>query len=199
MSGRDYGKLDAPSNPGDDWRVLKIVFTAAGLGFIWWMQYWSMGGPRVRDIINIEKLIGERHFDEAIEALTRKTNETPTVEWPWTMRGEAYRRKGDLDHAFADFDEAIRLKPTSDEAHYNRCLAFRDHAAADARRLRSRLREPRRAARARSGHQLATLPLPSRPDRVVRARSSRRCGRRAGEGRGLGVDRAQHNDGDRPR
>src|ERR1051326_4306705 len=126
MSDGNTRELDTGSDSAQLWKVLKFVFVVAGLGYLWWTQYSFMGGPGVREIIRIEMLVSERHFDEAIEATTRKIQETPTWEWAWTTRGEAYRRKGDLDHAFADFNEAIRLKPTSEDAHYNRCLGFRD-------------------------------------------------------------------------
>src|ERR1700681_3046244 len=88
--------------------VLKIVFVLAGLAVLWWMKYSSMGGPVAREMFRIEVLIGEGHYDQAIEATSRMIKDTPTWEWAHRNRGEAYRRKGDLDRAFADFDEAIR-------------------------------------------------------------------------------------------
>src|SRR5262245_45199711 len=131
MSTSDPRGVDTGMDSAQLWKFLKGAFVVAGLGYLWWMQYSFMGGPGVREIIGIETLITEHHFDEAIEATTRKIKETPAWEWPWTTRGEAYRRKGDLDHAFADLNEAIRPKPTSEDAHYNRCLAFRDKGDLD--------------------------------------------------------------------
>jgi len=39
--------------------------------------------------------------------------------------GVEYRRKGDFDRAVADYNEAIRLKPTYAVAYYNRSFAYR--------------------------------------------------------------------------
>jgi tetratricopeptide (TPR) repeat protein len=126
MSDSNPRELDTGLDSQQLWKVLKVVFVVACLGYLVWTHYSFEGGPEVREMFRIEMLISERHYDKAIEATTRKIKETPTWEWAWTTRGEAYRRKGDLDHAFADFDEAIRLKPESKDARYNRCLAFRD-------------------------------------------------------------------------
>src|SRR6516165_12165496 len=41
-------------------------------------------------------------------------------------RGLAYQRKGDLDRAIADYDEAIRLDPKHAEAYYGRVLTYRN-------------------------------------------------------------------------
>jgi tetratricopeptide (TPR) repeat protein len=129
---------DSGTNPADEasdakqlWTALKVVFGLAGLGLLWLMQYSSMGGPTVREMIRIEMLIGDGHYDQAIEATSRRIEEIPTSVWAHTMRGEAYRRKGDLDHAFADLDEAIRLDPKADDAFYDRCLAFHDKGDID--------------------------------------------------------------------
>jgi lipoprotein NlpI len=131
MSDSGPREVDAGLDSQQLWKVLKVVFVVGGLAYLWWMQYSFEGGPGVRETMRIEMLVSERQYDEAIEATTRKIKETPTWEWAWTTRGEAFRRKGDLEHAFADFDEAIRLKPESADAHYNRCLAFRDKGDLD--------------------------------------------------------------------
>jgi tetratricopeptide (TPR) repeat protein len=67
---------------------------------------------------------------------------------PYNMRGVIWRAKGELDRAFADIDEAIRLDPNGPRAYYNRGLAWRakgdlDRAIADytdAIRLNARYR-----------------------------------------------------------
>ena len=47
------------------------------------------------------------------------------------MRGANWRAKAELDRAFADLDEAIRLDPTYAWAHNNRGLAWRDKGEFD--------------------------------------------------------------------
>jgi lipoprotein NlpI len=48
----------------------------------------------------------------------------PKLVFAYVDRGNAYRAKGDNDHAIADFSEAIRLDPKSADAYYNRGLAY---------------------------------------------------------------------------
>jgi tetratricopeptide (TPR) repeat protein len=38
-------------------------------------------------------------------------------------RGNTYKAKGDLDHAIADFSQAIRINPRSAVAYFNRGIA----------------------------------------------------------------------------
>lgn len=47
------------------------------------------------------------------------------------MRGTNWRAKGELDRAFADLDEAIRLDPNYSIAYYNRGLVWRDKGDLD--------------------------------------------------------------------
>jgi tetratricopeptide (TPR) repeat protein len=131
MSDSDMQPDDQALNDKQLWKALKVVFVLASLALLWLMRYSSMGGPTVREMWRIEMLIGDGHYDEAIEATSRRIEEIPTSEWAHTLRGEAYRRKGDLGHAFADLDEAIRLDPKSDDAYYDRCLAFHDKGDID--------------------------------------------------------------------
>jgi formylglycine-generating enzyme required for sulfatase activity/Tfp pilus assembly protein PilF len=58
------------------------------------------------------------------------------LAWAYLDRGIAYRAKGDLDHAIADYSEAIKLDPKDAVAYVNRGVAYRakgdlDHAIAD--------------------------------------------------------------------
>jgi tetratricopeptide (TPR) repeat protein len=48
------------------------------------------------------------------------------LAWAYVNRGNAYRHKGDNDHAFADYDEAIRLNPKEANAFMNRGLVYYD-------------------------------------------------------------------------
>ncbi|MCL2385650.1 MAG: tetratricopeptide repeat protein, partial [Alphaproteobacteria bacterium] len=41
----------------------------------------------------------------------------------YSLRGNAYRNKGDIDHALADYDKAIELDPKYAAAYYNRGFA----------------------------------------------------------------------------
>lgn len=42
----------------------------------------------------------------------------------YSNRGAAYRRKGDRDHALADYDEAVRLNPNNSRALHNRGVIY---------------------------------------------------------------------------
>jgi lipoprotein NlpI len=48
----------------------------------------------------------------------------PKFVFAYVDRGNAYRARGDNDHAIADYGEAIRLEPKSADAYYNRGLAY---------------------------------------------------------------------------
>ena len=63
--------------------------------------------------------------DVAIAACTRAINSgagRPSINY--NNRGEAYRGKGDMDRAIADFTEAIRLDPKYAIAYINRGLCL---------------------------------------------------------------------------
>src|SRR5262249_22618864 len=49
----------------------------------------------------------------------------------YTVRGKAYRGKGDSERAIQDFDEAIKINGKDYEALMNRGLAFRDRGDTD--------------------------------------------------------------------
>ena len=64
-------------------------------------------------------------YDEAIASFDRSIRLQPASGWPYTHRGEAYRRMGDLDRAIADLDQALKLSPGLTEAFTLRGLAYR--------------------------------------------------------------------------
>src|SRR5690242_15224276 len=49
---------------------------------------------------------------------------TAEIAAAFNKRGNAYRAKGDLERAIADYDEAIRLDPGDASAFVNRGLAY---------------------------------------------------------------------------
>ena len=72
---------------------------------------------------------GNAAGDERIAACTGLINsgrfKGPNLAGITYNRGNAYRVKGDYDHAIADYDEAIRLDPKDPDAYNNRGLAYR--------------------------------------------------------------------------
>ena len=59
--------------------------------------------------------------DAAVAACTRAINSgagRPSINY--NSRGEAYRSKGDMDRAIADYTEALRLDPKNAIAYVNR-------------------------------------------------------------------------------
>jgi tetratricopeptide (TPR) repeat protein len=131
MSDSEASSADKGSENNGITSALKVVAAIGTMAIIWSIYHFSMGGPEVRRMIDIEMLISDGHYDQAIDATTRMIEQTPTWEWAYTTRGEAYRRMGQPDRAIPDFDEAIRLKSDSEAAFYDRCLAFHDKGEID--------------------------------------------------------------------
>jgi Flp pilus assembly protein TadD len=50
--------------------------------------------------------------DEAIAACSRLIAKNPRDSKAFNNRGIEYRKKGDVDRAIADYDQAIRLEPS---------------------------------------------------------------------------------------
>ena len=67
-----------------------------------------------------EKALEERDFQEAIRQFSLVLEEAPEDVDAYLGRSEAYGRKGELDSAMADSEEAIRLDPTNARAHWIR-------------------------------------------------------------------------------
>ena len=113
--------------------------------------------------------------DVKIAACTRAINSgagRPSINY--NNRGDAYRKKGDMDRAIADLTEAIRLDPKYANAYDNRGLAYRDkgdmdRAIAD---LTEAIRlDPKMRMRTTTGASpirekaTRTVPLPTTPRR----------------------------------
>jgi tetratricopeptide (TPR) repeat protein len=84
------------------------------------------------DVDTCKQVVG----DEAIAACTRVIGSGGDLAWAYVKRGNAYSDKGDLDHAIADYNDAIRLDPKSGLAYVMRGNAYYDkgyfdHAIAD--------------------------------------------------------------------
>jgi tetratricopeptide (TPR) repeat protein len=67
---------------------------------------------------------GKRTGDVAVTACGRLIKVTPKV-FALVSRGNAYKDKGDVDHAISDYSEAIRLNPKYALAFNNRGNAYR--------------------------------------------------------------------------
>jgi tetratricopeptide (TPR) repeat protein len=77
------------------------------------------------------------------------------LAWAFTDRGNAYRNKGELDKAVADYNQALRLDPNYASAYYNRGGVYRtmrnfDAAIAD---FRAAIRLDERPARQKYGQE----------------------------------------------
>lgn len=68
-------------------------------------------------------------YAEAIPSLTKRSELLPEHVYILTERAEAYRAMGDFDHAFADYDEAIKLSPKDGRFWEGRALLH--HARGD--------------------------------------------------------------------
>jgi tetratricopeptide (TPR) repeat protein len=56
-------------------------------------------------------MIQQKEIEQAIENLDEIIAYKPDFAEAWNRRGDAYSHLGDLDHALADYNEAIRLNP----------------------------------------------------------------------------------------
>jgi tetratricopeptide (TPR) repeat protein len=56
-------------------------------------------------------MIQQKEIEQAIENLDEIIAYKPDFAEAWNRRGDAYSHLGDLDHALADYKEAIRLNP----------------------------------------------------------------------------------------
>jgi tetratricopeptide (TPR) repeat protein len=56
-------------------------------------------------------MIQHKEIEQAIENLDEIIAYKPDFAEAWNRRGDAYSHLGDLDHALADYNEAIRLNP----------------------------------------------------------------------------------------
>jgi tetratricopeptide (TPR) repeat protein len=66
-------------------------------------------------------------YDLAIKEINRQIETHPghpLLYIPYNDRGEAYRRKGDLDLSIADYNKALEINPTYSTAYNNRGLAY---------------------------------------------------------------------------
>jgi len=57
--------------------------------------------------------------------------DSPYVSLAYGLRGGAYQKKGDLDHAIADFSHAIEVDPGSFKIYVDRGIAYRDKGDVD--------------------------------------------------------------------
>ncbi|UCD67278.1 MAG: tetratricopeptide repeat protein [Betaproteobacteria bacterium] len=56
-------------------------------------------------------MIQQKDIEQAIEKLDEIIAYKPEFAEAWNRRGDAYSHLGELDHALADYEEAIRLNP----------------------------------------------------------------------------------------
>jgi tetratricopeptide (TPR) repeat protein len=64
-------------------------------------------------------------WDDQIEGCTKVISSGKYAgterAWAYYNRGNAYRAKGEIDRAIADYDEAIRLDPDDPDSYNQRC------------------------------------------------------------------------------
>jgi Tfp pilus assembly protein PilF len=60
--------------------------------------------------------MGEQKYNKAITAFTKAIERDPKFVDAYICRGEAFRASGNLDRAQYDFDCAVRLDPSNEEA-----------------------------------------------------------------------------------
>jgi tetratricopeptide (TPR) repeat protein len=72
---------------------------------------------------NVLNLV-ERKYDVAIEYINKALEHFPEYAYGYTMRGNIYTNKGELNRAISDYNYAITLKPDYTEAFVNRGAAY---------------------------------------------------------------------------
>ena len=64
------------------------------------------------------------NWDAAITELNQAIELSPDNNWAYTLRGEAYARKGDLDKAIQDLNEGVRLGPKEPNSYHYRGMTY---------------------------------------------------------------------------
>src|SRR5881296_1639687 len=132
-------RMTTPNEEAEEKRPRRgqnIAWVVAAVVFIFALQHYAQKWGGVPEGLQVQTLLREGKYDEAIAAYTEIIKGHPWDPWSYSRRGEAYLGKGDVDRAIADLDESIRQKPDLPEARYNRCRAFAikreiDRAVAD--------------------------------------------------------------------
>ena len=70
-------------------------------------------------------------MDRAIADFSELIRIDPASSAAFIDRGQAYRRKGELDLAIADLDRAIAIKQSSPSAWFNRGITYSDRTIAE--------------------------------------------------------------------
>lgn len=128
----DAGDVDKGSSS----HAGKIALIICALIVLWLFNRFSGESPAVQESRNAELLMWQGHYRQAIDAYTVMIKREPTWYRHYSGRGETYRLMGDLDHALADLNEAIRLKPSEERPFFRRCQVYQakgeiDRALAD--------------------------------------------------------------------
>lgn len=74
----------------------------------------------VHDCAEAKDLLDRDMNEAAIQSLSRAIRASPRLASAYVLRGIAYQRTRQYEHAVADFSEAIRLKPNNPDAYVNR-------------------------------------------------------------------------------
>ena len=102
-----------------------IAFVVGAIFLLWLGNRLILGDPLLRQMRDAELAMWQGHYPEALARYDRIIKDSPNWYWPYSGRGETYRRMGDLDRALAELNEAVRLKPEGDEEpYYRRCQVY---------------------------------------------------------------------------
>jgi tetratricopeptide (TPR) repeat protein len=71
-----------------------------------------------------KELINQGMYDQAIAQITKAIQIDPTVAEFYTLRGNLYRNKSDLEHAIPDYSKSIELSPNNGEVYYYRAICY---------------------------------------------------------------------------